>query len=192
MSDRYEGRQGTFALHFFAASVAALLLAAGITTLLGLVATPPAPAHRTVFPWAMALSTGLLAVGSWVLHIGLAAIRVERRERFCRAMLTALGLATLFVGVQSYSIWCLAANQDPARVATGANAFVLVFAGMHGIHFLVALLFLVFVTLRGLADRYDHEYYLGVLVCTVFWHILGIAWLPILVTLLIGAASRWP
>jgi cytochrome c oxidase subunit III len=52
-------------------------------------------------------------------------------------------------------------------------------------------LFLVFVTVQGFADRYDHEYYWGVLVCACFWHALGIVWLAILFVLVIavGAAA---
>ena len=65
------------------------------------------------------------------------------------------------VGVQGYGLWYLKENQDPARVVTGSNAFIFVFAFLHAMHFIVALLFLVFVTLQGLADRYDHEYYWG-------------------------------
>ena len=44
----------------------------------------------------------------------------------------------------------------------------------------MALLFVVFVTVNGFADRYDHEYYFGVRVCTAFWHILCVVWLAIL------------
>ena len=64
--------------------------------------------------------------------------------------------------------------------AMGAGAFIFVLAALHGLHFTVALLFLAFVTLRAFADRYDHEYYWGVMVCTFFWHGLAWVWLCIL------------
>ncbi len=44
----------------------------------------------------------------------------------------------------------------------------------------VAVLVLVYVIVQGLSNRYDHEYYWGVVVCTYFWHALGWVWLCIL------------
>ena len=68
----------------------------------------------------------------------------------------------------------------------GAGPTVLMFAALHGLHFLVAVLCLVFVANRAFADRYDHEYYWGVALCGYFWHALGVAWLFVLVIFAIG------
>jgi heme/copper-type cytochrome/quinol oxidase subunit 3 len=58
---------------------------------------------------------------------------------------------------------------------------------MHGVHFIVALLFVAFVFLQGLANRYDHEYSWGVTFCAWFWHALGIIWLVIVAGFVIAA-----
>ena len=63
---------------------------------------------------------------------------------------------------------------------TGAHVFAFVFVALHAMHFVVALWFLTFVTLKARYERYDHEYYWGVTVCTWFWHALGLVWLAIL------------
>ena len=122
----------------------------------------------------------LLALGSAVLHRSLQHERIERQRPFRRCMVTALVAGTLFVGVQCYGLSSMVRHQDPSKVATGVNSFVLAFAAMHFIHFTVAFLFVAFVTVNALADRYDHEYYWGVTVCAYFWHVLGIAWALIL------------
>jgi heme/copper-type cytochrome/quinol oxidase subunit 3 len=57
---------------------------------------------------------------------------------------------------------------------------------LHGMHFVVALLFLCHITVQAMADRYDHEYYWGVTVCAWFWHALGVAWVAILFVMLIA------
>jgi heme/copper-type cytochrome/quinol oxidase subunit 3 len=101
-------------------------------------------------------------------------------------MLVAMISGTVFVGLQSFGLWCLMQNQLPKNAETGQNAFVFVFAAMHGIHFIVALLFLIFVTLHALNDRYDHEYFWGVTVCKYFWHCLGVVWCAILGVIAIG------
>jgi heme/copper-type cytochrome/quinol oxidase subunit 3 len=65
-------------------------------------------------------------------------------------------------------------------VETGASPYVAVISALHAVHFVVALMFLVFVTVHAFADRYDHEYYFGVTICSWFWHALGVAWLIVL------------
>ena len=77
----------------------------------------------------------------------------------------ALVSGILFVGVQIYGLQCLIRNQVAEDVQTGANAFIVIIAALHWMHFSLALLFLVWVTLNALADRYDHEYSWGVTLC---------------------------
>jgi heme/copper-type cytochrome/quinol oxidase subunit 3 len=113
-------------------------------------------------------------------------VRRERQKPFRRSLLIALVSGTLFVGIQTYGLACLIRNQLPDDVQTGANAFIVVIGALHAIHFSLALLFLVWVTLSALADRYDHEYSWGVTLCAWFWHGLGIVWLGILAILAIA------
>lgn len=173
-------RQSLFAVRFFLLSIAAFALAGTVARLLIRLAKPPLPADDIVFPPAFWISTVLLAVGSAALHLSVRRVRVERQASFRRCLIIALGAGTLFVGVQGYGLWYLVQNQNPSTVATGTNAFLVVLASLHGLHFTVALLFLVWVTLHAFSDRYDHEYYFGVTVCAYFWHFLGAVWLAIL------------
>jgi len=53
----------------------------------------------------------------------------------------------------------------------------------------VALLFLVFIYLRALADRYDHEYSWGVTFCGWFWHGLGIIWITIVAVFMVAGTA---
>ena len=99
-----------------------------------------------------------------------------------------LAAGTLFVGIQSFGLWCLIMQQRPEDASTGVNAFIVMLAALHGLHFVVALMFLSYVTIKGFAARYDHEYYWGVQICTWFWHALGVIWLAILGVFLITAA----
>jgi heme/copper-type cytochrome/quinol oxidase subunit 3 len=168
------------AVRFFRAAVAVFALAAGMAWLLIRVVPVMLPASRVGFPAAFWFSTPLLFIGSVLLHRATWEVRGERQPTFRRALLAALVVGALFIGVQSFGLWCLFGQQRPDEVATGAGAFVFVFSFLHGLHFVVALLFLVYVTVQALAGRYDHEYYWGVLVCGYFWHALGVLWMVIL------------
>lgn len=172
--------QADFALRFFAASFGLFGIAGGIAYLLITYSGMEKPVGEIRLPNAFRLSTLLLAVGSLSMHRAMSQVRIERQKPFRRALLTALSAGTVFVGIQSYGLWLLMQSQEPTKAFTEVAAFIFLFAGLHGLHFLVALLFLVFVTLKAMTDRYDHEYYWGVTVCAFFWHALGIVWLGIL------------
>jgi heme/copper-type cytochrome/quinol oxidase subunit 3 len=176
--------QSQFVLRFFALS-AGLFAAAGLTAfgLSRLVAPPRAPG-QFVIPAAFAFSTTFLILCSVAQAHGLAAVRREQQHRFRRDMLWGLAFGTAFVGVQVFGMWCivqnLRAHQDSGEAQLGATALVMAAAAMHALHAIVALLILTYVTLRGLSDRYDHEYSFGVAGCSWVWHGLGIAWIVIL------------
>jgi heme/copper-type cytochrome/quinol oxidase subunit 3 len=169
------------ALRFFVAAAAAFCMA-------GLVALLLIDLHRSFglgvarsVPPAFLISSLLLFGASANLVRAVGAVRIERQRAFRRSLVLALGLGALFVGVQSYGLSCLLENQHTRTAATtGEYAFAFVLTTLHGLHVTVALLFLSFVTVRALGDRYDHEYYWGVTCCAWFWHALGIVWMGVL------------
>lgn len=180
MTDRDTDGQAAFAVRYFLLSVTIFGVAALLAGVLIHFAPPAVRPDRLPFPPAFWVSSLLLFFGSVALSRALSHVRVEKQAAFRRTLLAALGAGTLFIAVQSYGLWCLLQGQNPSEVATGASAFIVVFAVLHALHVSLAMLFLVFVTLRGFADRYDHEYFWGVTVCAYFWHFLGVVWLCIL------------
>lgn len=172
--------QQRIAVRFFQLAILVFALAAALAWLLTRIIPPPPLQQSPHFPTAFWFSSLLLLVGSLLLHRATWDVRRERQTSFRRGLIAALCTGGLFLGVQSYGLICLLQQQQATQVATGVTAFVFVFAFLHGLHFVVATLFLVFVTVRARADRYDHEYYWGVLVCGYFWHALGVVWLAIL------------
>ncbi len=174
------------ALRFFGVSVAAFGCASGLAALIRCVIPPDSVSPRTL-PLIFLVTTVLLAIGSLALRSAVRAVRQERQSLFRRRLVMALLAGTLFVAVQGFGLMCLLSGQDLRAAQTGTRPFVFVFAAMHGLHVMVALLFLAFITVRGFAGRYDHEYYRGPIVAEWFWHALGIVWLAILFVMAITA-----
>jgi len=145
---------------------------------------------QVVFPPVFWLTTALLALGSGSLQRAVWFVRLERQKPFRRSLVTALVSGGLFVAIQIYGLYSLFQNQEPDDVSTGANAFIAIMGALHAMHFSLALLFLVWVTMNALADRYDHEYYFGVTLCAWFWHGLGIAWMCVMVVLAIACVPN--
>ena len=184
----YEREPSTFARRFFWLTLAVFSMGYAVARLLILLHGGQPASAWGHFPPAFVFSSVLLLVGSISLHVALRAVRIEKARVFRRALLAALAAGTLFVGIQSFGLWCLIMQQRPEDVSTGVNAFIVMLAALHGLHFVVALMFLSYVTIKGFAARYDHEYYWGVQICTWFWHALGVIWLAILGVFLITAA----
>lgn len=180
MADRHAQELSAFAVRFFFVVIAVFGAAGAITETLILLIGVPAILRGPSFPPAFGFSTALLLVGSISLQFALSAVHRERQKKFRRLLLVGLFAGMLFVAVQSFGLWNLSHIREAGDPQTGVTGVIFVFAALHGLHFIVAVMFLVYVTLQAFADRYDHEYYWGVTVCTFFWHFLGAVWLCIL------------
>lgn len=181
-------RPSVLAVRFFGAAVVSLTVAGGIAALLARWFGSVAPFGRAQLPGAFWFSTLFLAGGSLALHLAVGYVRREKQRPFRICMWAGVISGTLFVGVQLYGLWMLV--RYFRQGAPGSDELVVgevaaVFAGLHAIHFLVALLFVIYTTMHALSHRYDHEYYLGIRFCAWFWHALGIVWVVILVLLML-------
>ena len=182
-----------FAIRFFRAILVVyttvFALFWGLTKLFPLDSGPVlGPGQRLHLPIAFWISTILLFWTSVLLLQAQGLVRVEKQRPFRRRMVLAVVVGALFVSVQSYALWWLLEQQERTATAasTGSAAFTFVLAFLHAMHVSIALLFLILVTLKSFADRYDHEYYWGVTVCGAFWHVLGFVWMAILMVFLIA------
>ncbi len=185
---RFLQRRSNLALCFFTVSSFLLMVTGSVAWLLVRWLGFSTDSQRLLFPPSFAVSTALLFWGSLTLHRASLLVRIERQRAFRNNLFAALGIGTAFVSVQTYGLMCLLAQREGA-LAIGLKQGAFAFALMHGVHFIVALMFVTFVTLRALADRYDHEYSWGVTFCAWFWHALGLVWLAILGGFLAAATA---
>ena len=175
------------ARHFFGVSLLAIGIATLLTWLMCRYLGRPTSTEPILFPKAFAFSTILLFFGSYSLNRSIQFVRIEKQAKFRFWLVTGLVTGALFMGIQSYGLWSMFPPQRAADEASrGVSGFVLCLATLHGLHFLIAVLFVAFVLARTFADRYDHEYYWGVRYCAWFWHFLGIVWMAILAVIAIA------
>ena len=174
------------ALRFIFVSVAVYSAAGGLALVLIHCVPSAAAPGRVVFPPVFWFTSVLLALNSGCMQHALHCVRRERQRPFRRSLIYALVAGTLFVGVQSYGLKSLVRNQVAEEAQTGANLFITIMVALHAMHLSLALLFLIWVTLNALADRYDHEYSWGVSLCAWFWHGLAIVWICILMVFVIA------
>ncbi|MFN9718248.1 MAG: cytochrome c oxidase subunit 3 [Planctomycetota bacterium] len=191
MSNRWDLMRVSLTRQFYLATLvqaaAVILFGSGLALLFG----RQEPASYIRLPWAFAVSTVFLGVGSFYLEKAHAMVRRERQLEFRESLTRALLFAMLFVAVQGYGLWAIDKGTRTAEHAQiGMHGFMFMLTALHAMHFLVAQSVLLWVKLSSAADRYDHEYYWGVTFAKWFWHILGIVWLGILFVFTISFATR--
>jgi cytochrome c oxidase subunit 3 len=172
---------GPVALRFILTCIAVFGAAFTVSGILLRLLPPVRTAAETAFPAAFWVTTGLLAVGSVAMHLAVHKVRREKQAAFRRCLRVAATAGALFLTLQTYGIAGLVRNQRPDAAQLGVNAFATALTALHAMHFTLAMMLLIWVTLQAHADRYDHEYYWGVSLCSWFWHALGIVWTAILV-----------
>ncbi len=189
ITNQHSEAAGNFALRFFHVLLLVFSVAGGLATAL-ISVLPAVQTPKSAFlPWPFWVSSGFLLISSVMQHRSVLAVRREHQTEFRNRLFWALLASVGFVALQSFGLWNLLQNQPRTSEAasTGGEAFVFVLTVLHAMHVSVAIMFLTFVYLKSLADRYDHEYYWGVTFCAWFWHGLGIVWATILIVFLIAA-----
>lgn len=191
MATRWDLMRVSLARRFYLATLlqaaAVLLFGMGLALIFG----RQEPSEHIRLPWAFAVSTVFLAVGSFYLEKAHAMVRRERQLEFRESLTKAFLFAMLFVSVQGYGLWAIdKGTRTPEHAQIGMHGFLVMLTALHGMHFLVAQSVLLWVKLSAAADRYDHEYYWGVTFAKWFWHILGIVWMAILFVFTISFATR--
>jgi len=178
------------ALRFIGLSLLVYLFA-GLVSLVGFRWIPRLGSPReAVFPTVFWLSTPALLAGSLALHRAVGFVRLEKQRPFRQALVKALALGVIFVGLQGCGLKMMLDHQDPSESQTGSNAFLTVISALHAMHFTVALWWLLWVLISAFDDRYDHESYWGVTACGWFWHGLGIVWGAVLLVFLIATCFQ--
>jgi heme/copper-type cytochrome/quinol oxidase subunit 3 len=138
----------------------------------------PPPAQPRLPVAATAINTLVLLLSSYTLS---RALRAVRRDD-CRGLVVELartaGLGALFLAVQGAEwIRLIGFGLTASSGAYGATFYTLI--GAHGVHVLVALVWLTLVTWAATRGRYAARDHVGVAVSAMYWHFVVALW-PIL------------
>ncbi|NHE58517.1 cytochrome c oxidase subunit 3 [Cyclobacterium plantarum] len=96
---------------------------------------------------------------------------------------TILGLGFL-IG-QWYS-WVALVAQDVYFVGNPAGSFMYVFTGLHGIHLISGVIFLIIVLISSLRNKIHSQNLSQLDMCVTYWHFLGGLWLYLFMFLLLN------
>jgi heme/copper-type cytochrome/quinol oxidase subunit 3 len=141
----------------------------------------PPPAQPRLPVAATAINTLVLLLSSYTLTRALRAVRRDDRRRLVIELAWTAGLGALFLAVQGAEwIRLIGFGLTASSGAYGATFYTLI--GAHGVHVLVALVWLTLVTWAATRGRYAARDHVGVAVCAMYWHFVVALW-PVLYVL---------
>jgi cytochrome c oxidase subunit III len=134
-------------------------------------------------PGVLWASSAILIASSGTLEGARAACRNGQRRAAARWLLATTVLGFLFLAAQAWA-WRRLVEEGVYLPTSPHSSFFYIFTGLHALHLLGGLVFLVFVAgtfLRGGREERRSDL---VSLCATYWHFLGGLWLFLFIVLL--------
>jgi cytochrome c oxidase subunit 3 len=138
-------------------------------------------------PWGLLFSTLLIAIVSFAFHRAVRAVKANRLEELERWLLTGGGAALAFLIAQAIN-WRVMMSVDASLAKQTLYVFTFyMLTGLHAAHVLGGFIPLGIVLRKARTRQYSSSRYEGVRLCRRYWDYLGVIWVVLLVTMLIGS-----
>jgi len=135
-------------------------------------------------PGAFMLSTGIIAVSSFTMHLAYLAAKKDELGKVKLMLLLTVLLGVLFLVTQYYS-WSQLVAENVFFVSNYASgSFIYVFTGLHGLHLVSGLIFLLITFTSAMRLEVHSKKLLQIEMCMTYWHFLGGLWLYLYLFLL--------
>jgi cytochrome c oxidase subunit III len=130
-------------------------------------------------------TSGIIVLSSITLHWAYLSAKRDNLSqlRLGMALTTLLGIAFL-VG-QWYS-WVALVDRDVFFVGNPAGSFLYVFTGLHGLHLISGVIFLIIVLISSFSYKVHSKQMTALEMCATFWHFLGGLWLYLFMFMLLN------
>jgi cytochrome c oxidase subunit III len=127
----------------------------------------------------------MIILSSFTLHFAYISAKKDDLKSLRLGMIITCVLGLLFLIGQWYS-WVALVDRDVYFVGNPAGSFLYVFTGLHAIHLISGVIFLIIVLISSF--RYKvHSKNMDVMeMCVTYWHFLGGLWLYLFMFLLLN------
>jgi len=130
-------------------------------------------------------STGVIIISSLTLHYAYMAAKKDNLSNVRLGMILTSILGLSFLILQWYS-WVALVDREVFFVGNPAGSFLYVFTGLHALHLISGVIFLIIVLISSF--RYEvHSKNMNTMeMCVTYWHFLGGLWLYLFMFLLLN------
>lgn len=127
----------------------------------------------------------VIILSSISLHWAYLSAKKDSLDQLRIALIVTAILGIAFLVGQWYS-WVALVDRDVYFVGNPAGSFLYVFTGLHAIHLISGVIFLIIVLISSLRFRIHSQNMAQMEMCTTYWHFLGGLWLYLFMFLLLN------
>ena len=131
------------------------------------------------------VTTGIILLSSATMHWAYLSVKKDNVEsaKLAIGVTTILGLSFL---VGQYMAWQQLVKNSIYLVGNPSGSFVYIISGLHGLHIIGGLVFLIIVFVSIFQAKIHSKNTLRIEMCATYWHFLGGLWLYLFVFLLLN------
>ncbi len=130
-------------------------------------------------------TAGIIFASSITMHWAYIAAKRDQIAQLRVALLVTLGLGVAFL-VGQFMAWEALVNMEVFFVGNPAGSFVYVLSGVHGVHIVSALIFLIVIVVKAFRYKVHSKQMDAMEMCVTYWHFLDGLWLYLFLFLLLN------
>ncbi len=127
-------------------------------------------------PELFKVTTGLIILSSISMHWAYLSTKRNNLFQIRLALLVTSVIAIAFI-LGQYQSWSELVSQDIFFIGNAAGSFIYVLTGLHALHILSAIIFLIVMLISAFRYKVHSKSMLNIEMCTTYWHFLGGLWL---------------
>lgn len=130
-----------------------------------------------IIPQAFYFSTAFILLSSFTMKLALMAVKNNNLSGVKTYLIITLGLGLAFVFSQFLGYNNLVSQGVFFTGGTASASFFYAITGLHLAHLAGGILSLMFVTTKAIMEKYNGDNYIGMQLCSTFWHFLDGLWI---------------
>ncbi|WP_420388661.1 cytochrome c oxidase subunit 3 [Roseivirga sp.] len=130
-------------------------------------------------------TSGIILVSSGFMHWAYMAAKKDKPEqvKIALTIATLLGVVFLFGQLEAYS---QLVDQGVFFVGNPAGSFVYIFTGVHGLHLISGVIYLIYMLISSFRYKVHSKNMLNMEMSATWWHFLGGLWIYLFIFLLLN------
>lgn len=136
-------------------------------------------------PWLLWATSIVIILSSATMHWTYLSAKKDELDKVKVGFGLTVALGITFLVGQFYA-WGMLVDDSVFFVGNPSGSFLYVLTGLHGLHLVSGVIFLIIVLISTLKYKVHSKNLLQIQMCATYWHFLGILWIYLFVFLLLN------
>lgn len=136
-------------------------------------------------PVEMWYTSAVILLSSFTMHWSYLQARKDNLTNVKAGLALTTFLGILFLAGQLY-VWSILVDNNVYFVGNPSGSFLYVLSGLHAVHIISGLIFLIIVLVRTFQYKVHSKRLTSLQMCTTYWHFLDALWIYLFIFLLLN------